>query len=121
VSQYFPPSPVSPTARLLSAVASGTLWICTATTPPHAQLTRTAGNTVRTQHGVTASAGQRRGDVEIRNYLRDSSGPGDFSPFLHVAVAHYVKDCLRAREDVCAWSVWLGGGIFRNGFHDGRR
>jgi hypothetical protein len=26
---------------------------------------RTAGHTVRTQHGVTASAGQRRGDVEI--------------------------------------------------------
>ena len=33
-------------------------------------LFRTAGHTVRTQHGVTASAGQRRGDVEIRNYLR---------------------------------------------------
>ena len=35
---------------------------------------RTAGHTVRTQHGVTASAGQRRGDVEIRNYLRDQAG-----------------------------------------------
>ena len=33
-------------------------------------LFRTAGHTVRTQHGVTASAGQRRGDVEIRNYLQ---------------------------------------------------
>ena len=33
-----------------------------------------AGHTVRTQHGVTASAGQRRGDVEIRNYLRDQAG-----------------------------------------------
>jgi hypothetical protein len=35
------------------------------------KLFRTAGHTVRTQHGVTASAGQRRGDVEIRKYLRD--------------------------------------------------
>ena len=32
-------------------------------------LFRTAGHT--TQHGVTASAGQRRGDVEIRNYVQD--------------------------------------------------
>ena len=37
-------------------------------------LLRTAGHTVRTQHGVTASAGQRRGDVEIRNYMRDQAG-----------------------------------------------
>jgi len=37
-------------------------------------LFRTAGHTVRTQHGVTASAGQRRGDVEIRSYLRDQAG-----------------------------------------------
>jgi hypothetical protein len=36
-------------------------------------LFRTAGHTVRTQHGVTASADQRRGDVEIRNYLRDQA------------------------------------------------
>jgi len=36
-------------------------------------LFRTAGHTVHTQHGVTASAGQRRGDVEIRNYLRDQA------------------------------------------------
>ena len=35
---------------------------------------RTAGHVVRTQHGVAASAGQRRGDVEIRNYLRDQAG-----------------------------------------------
>jgi hypothetical protein len=59
----------------------------TATTQPRAQLTqvqptanvmgplfRTAGHMVRTQHGVTASAGQRRGDVEIRHYLRDQAG-----------------------------------------------
>jgi hypothetical protein len=36
-------------------------------------LFRTAGHTVRTQ-GVTASAGQRRSDVEICNYLRDQAG-----------------------------------------------
>jgi hypothetical protein len=39
-------------------------------------LFRTAGHTVRTQHGVTASAGQRRGDVEIRSYLRIKPGAG---------------------------------------------
>ncbi len=37
-------------------------------------LFRTAGHVVRTQHGVTASAGQRRGDVEVRNYLSDAAG-----------------------------------------------
>ena len=37
-------------------------------------LFRTAGHTVRTQHGVTASAGQRRGDVELRSYLQDTAG-----------------------------------------------
>jgi hypothetical protein len=37
-------------------------------------LFRTAGHKVRTQHVVTASAGQRRGDVEIRNYLQDAAG-----------------------------------------------
>jgi hypothetical protein len=36
-------------------------------------LFRTAGHLVRTQHGVTASAGQRRGDVEVRSYLRDQA------------------------------------------------
>jgi hypothetical protein len=35
---------------------------------------RTTWHVVRTQHGVTASAGQRRGDVEVRNYLRDAAG-----------------------------------------------
>ena len=34
----------------------------------------TAGHLVRTQHDVTASAGQRRGDVEVRSYLRDQAG-----------------------------------------------
>ena len=37
-------------------------------------LFRTAGHTARTQHGVTASTGQRRGNVEIRSYLRDQAG-----------------------------------------------
>jgi hypothetical protein len=37
-------------------------------------LFRTAGHVVRTQHGVTASAGQRRGDVEIRSFLQDAAG-----------------------------------------------
>jgi len=37
-------------------------------------LIRTAGQPVRTQQGVTASAGQRCGDVKTRNYLRDQAG-----------------------------------------------
>ena len=36
-------------------------------------LFRSAGHTVRTQHQVTASEGYRRGDVEIREYLRNAS------------------------------------------------
>ncbi len=31
-------------------------------------------HTVRTQHGVTASSGQRRCDVELRSYLQDTAG-----------------------------------------------
>ena len=73
--------------RLLSAAAKKTavFWTFTATTRAHAQLTKAHDwlvgvlgplftHTVRTQHGVTASAGQRRGDVEIRNYMRDQAG-----------------------------------------------
>jgi hypothetical protein len=37
-------------------------------------LFRTAEHLVRTQHGVTASGGQRRGDVEVRSFLRDQAG-----------------------------------------------
>ena len=33
-----------------------------------------AGHRVRTQYGVKASAGQKRGDVEIVNYLQDDDG-----------------------------------------------
>ena len=46
-------------------------WMVSALGP----LFRTAGHTVRTQRGVTASAGQRRGDVEIRSYLGPSWEP----------------------------------------------
>ena len=37
-------------------------------------LFRTAGHVVRTQHGVTASTGQRHSDVEIRSFLQDGAG-----------------------------------------------
>jgi hypothetical protein len=37
-------------------------------------LFRSAGHKVRNQHGLKASAGQRRDDVEIWNYLRDQAG-----------------------------------------------
>jgi hypothetical protein len=37
-------------------------------------LFRTAGHVVRTQHGVTASAGQHRCNVEIRSFLQDVAG-----------------------------------------------
>jgi hypothetical protein len=37
------------------------------------QLFRTAGHLVRTQHGVTATAGHLRGDVEVRSHLRDQA------------------------------------------------
>ena len=37
-------------------------------------LFRSAGHTVRSQHQVTASAGQRRCDVEIKSYLQDAAG-----------------------------------------------
>jgi hypothetical protein len=49
-------------------------------------LFRTAGHTVRTQHGVTASAGQRRGDVEIRNYLHSQAGSR--SLIFDLSIAH---------------------------------
>jgi hypothetical protein len=72
-------------------------------------LFRMAGHTVRTQHGVTASAGQRRGDVEIRSYLRDQAGSrsivstscrmhGEFLRLIFLQ-AH------RATEAHCSWNV----------------
>jgi hypothetical protein len=83
----FPLSPATITARLLSdamdfhgdhtsscTAHSGATkaddWMVSVLGP----LFRTAGHTVRTQYGVTASAGQRRGDVELRQYLRDQAG-----------------------------------------------
>ena len=42
-------------------------------------LFRTAGHVVRTQHGVTASAGQRRGDVEVRTIFGIRPGAGAWS------------------------------------------
>jgi hypothetical protein len=53
-----------------SSASKAHVWIVSVLGP----LFCTAGHTVRTQQGVTASAGQRRGDVEIRNYLRDQAG-----------------------------------------------
>jgi hypothetical protein len=47
---------------------------------------RTAAHTVRTQHGVTASAGQRHGDVEIWSYLGDKSG--SWSLVFDLSIAH---------------------------------
>ena len=49
-------------------------------------LYRTAGHLVRTQHCVTASAGQRRGDVEVRSYLRDQAGSRSF--VFDLSIAH---------------------------------
>jgi hypothetical protein len=49
-------------------------------------LFRTAGHAVRTQHGVTASAGQRRGDVELRSYLQDAAGRR--SLVFHLSMTH---------------------------------
>jgi hypothetical protein len=43
-------------------------------TAEHRPLFRTAGHTVRTQNGVTASVGQRCRDVELRSDLQDDAG-----------------------------------------------
>jgi hypothetical protein len=58
-------------------------------------LFRTAGHSVRTQHRVTASAGQRRGDVEIRNCLRDQAGSR--SLVFDLSIAH---DCYGSSSHV---------------------
>ncbi len=47
---------------------------------------RTARHLVRTQHGVTASVGQQRGDVEVRSYLRDQAVSR--SLVLDLSIAH---------------------------------
>ena len=46
-------------------------------------LFRTAGHAVRTQHGVTESAGQKSGDVELRSYL-----PGRRSLVFDLSMTH---------------------------------
>jgi hypothetical protein len=46
----------------------------------------TAGHTVRTQHGERASTGQLRGDVKIRNYLRDQAGSRSLA--LDLSITH---------------------------------
>ena len=56
-------------AKLIGATKAHD-WMVSALGP----LFRTAGHKVRTQHGVPASAGQLRGDVELRHYLRDQAG-----------------------------------------------
>jgi hypothetical protein len=63
-------------------------------------LFRTAGHTVRTKHGVTASAGQRRGDVEIRNYLRDQAGSRSLVFFRRVC-------CLLVLNSVTSIPQWI--------------
>ena len=62
-------------------------WMVSALGP----LFRTAGHTVRTQRGVTASAGQRRGDVEIRHYLRDQAGSRSLVFDLSIAHDRFVS------------------------------
>ena len=51
-------------------------------------LFRTAGHRVRTQHGVSTSAEnrQKRGDVDILNYLQDAAGSRDLG--FDLAVTH---------------------------------
>ena len=53
----------------------------------HLPLFRTAGHLVRTQHGVTASTGQCRVDVEVRSYLRDQGGSR--SLVFDLSIAHH--------------------------------
>jgi hypothetical protein len=50
------------------------------------QLFLTAGHKVRTHHGVTASAGQRRGDLELSSYLPDVAGR--LSLFFDLSMTH---------------------------------
>ena len=54
-------------------------------------LFRTAGHRVRTQHGVSTSAEnrQKRGDVEIPNYLQDAAGSRNLVFDLAVTNARY--------------------------------
>jgi hypothetical protein len=53
-------------------------------------LFRTAGHTVRTQHGITASAGQRRCYGELSNYLQacDSAGCWSLGLVFDLSMTH---------------------------------
>jgi hypothetical protein len=84
-------SPATIIAHLLNAASKNTAWTFTTITQALAHICqvhprRTIGwstcsalssarlDTVRTQFGVTASAGQCRGNVEVWNSLRDQAG-----------------------------------------------
>ena len=64
-------------------------------------LFRTAGHIVRTQHGVAASAGQRRGDVEIRNYLRDQAGSRSLVFDLSIAHDRFGSSSSHVQQNGC--------------------
>ena len=49
-------------------------WHVRGSKPPSSSRPATLTTVKSIDRGVTASAGQRRGDVEIRNYLRDQAG-----------------------------------------------
>ena len=76
---------------------------------------RTAVHVVRTQHGVTASAGQRRGDVEIRwlrcvYYLWDQAGSRSLVFDLSIAndrfgSSSYLRDQAGSRSLVFELSI----------------
>jgi hypothetical protein len=89
--RYSPPSPAATSASALCGCKKHGMDLFgdhTSTCTAHSGVTkahdwavgvlgplfRTAGHTVRSQHQVTASAGQRRGDVEIKSYLQDAAG-----------------------------------------------
>ena len=69
----------------------------------------TAGHTVRTQNGVTASAGQRRGDVEIRSYLQVAAGRRSLVFDLSMCVCLLLQD-----TKLFAWGGGdIGGHVLR--------
>ena len=75
------------TCTALSGATKALDWMVSVLGP----LFRTAGHVVRTQRGVTASAGQRRGDVEIRHYLRDQAGSRSLVFDLSIAHDRFVS------------------------------
>ena len=63
-------------------------------------LFRTAGHVVCTQHGVTSSAGQRRGDVEVR-YLRDQAGSRSLVFDLSIAHDRFGSSSSHVQQNGC--------------------